>query len=195
MSTACIVPADLPAGGRRDRSVAWWAMVWTIATEGPLFAYFLFSYFYDGLGRYVWPAQQPKLDIAIPNTIILIASSFVVWWAERGIRAGNIRRLRLGLAIAWLLGALFLFLQTIEYHHKLQVLKPDSNAYGSLFFTITGFHGAHVLVGLLFSLLVQAWTWLGVFTPRRHQAVSNFALYWHFVDVVWICLFSTLYLL
>lgn len=194
MSASYVVPADLPAGGEKDRSVAWWAIVWTIATEGPLFAYFLFSYFYDGLGRYVWPAHQPALDIAIPNTIILVASSFVVWWAERGIRAGNTRRLRLGLAIAFVLGAAFLFLQLIEYHHKLQVLKPDSNAYGSLFFTITGFHGAHVFVGLLFSLLVQIWASMGIFTPRRHTAVTNFALYWHFVDVVWLFVFACLYI-
>ncbi len=194
MSTTFVVPSDLPAGGRGDRSVAWWGMIWTIATEGPLFAYFLFSYFYDGLGRFVWPAHQPALDIAIPNTIILVASSFVVWWAERGGRAGNLGRLRLGLAIAWIMGAVFLFLQTVEYRHKLHILKPSSNAYGSLFFTITGFHGAHVCVGLLFSLLVQIWAWMGVITPRRYNAVSNFALYWHFVDVVWLFVFSSLYI-
>lgn len=194
MSTVRAIPTDLPIGGRGDRSVAWWGVVWTIATEGPLFAYFLFSYFYDGLGKYVWPAHQPALDIAIPNTVILLASSVVLVWAERGIRAGKVTRLRVGLAVTFILGAVFLFLQTVEYRHKLEVLQPGANAYGSLFYTITGFHGAHVFVGLLFNLLVQIWAWMGVFTPRRHQAVSNFALYWHFVDVVWLAVFFCLYL-
>ncbi len=188
------VPGDLPVGGRGERSVAWWAVVWTIATEGPLFIYFLFSYFYDGLGRFVWPTQEPKLDIAIPNTIILLLSSVVVWWAERGIRRGNLTRLRVGLALAWILGAVFLFLQSVEYRHKLHVLQPSQNAYGSLFFTITGFHGMHVFAGLLFSILVQIWAGMGVFTARRHVAVSNFALYWHFVDVVWLAVFTCLYI-
>ncbi len=194
MSTATVVPADLPVGGRGDRSVAWWAVVWTLATEGPLFVYLLFSYFYDGLGKFVWPAQEPKLDIAIPNTILLVLSSVVVWWAERGIRQGNVTRLRLGLAVAWIMGAAFIFLQTVEYRHKLHILHPGDNAYGSLFYTITSFHGAHVVVGLLFSILVQIWAWLGVYSARRHAAVTNFALYWHFVDAVWIAVFTSLYI-
>ncbi len=194
MSTTTVVPADLPVGGRGDRSVAWWAVVWTIATEGPLFVYFLFSYFYDGLGKFVWPAHQPALDIAIPNTIILLLSSVVVWWAERGIRQGNTMRLRIGLAVAWVMGAVFLFLQSVEYRHKLAIIQPGTNAYGSLFYTITAFHGAHVFVGLLFSILVQIWAWMGVYNARRFTAVSNFALYWHFVDAVWIAVFTSLYI-
>ena len=75
-----------------------------------------------------------------------------------------------------------------------ETFTPATDAYGSLFFTITGFHGAHVFVGLLMNAVIQIWAWRGQFTARRHVAVSNVVLYWHFVDVVWIFVFISLYL-
>ena len=72
----------------------------------------------------------------------------------------------------------------------------QSDVFGSLVLhTVTGFHGAHVIVGLLFNLAVQIWAWRGTFTAERHLAVSNAGLYWHFVDVVWLFVFATIYLL
>jgi heme/copper-type cytochrome/quinol oxidase subunit 3 len=101
-------------------------------------------------------------------------------------------RLRLGMLITLVLGIIFLVIQGIEYSKKDFALQ--SNAYGSLFFTITGFHGAHVFVGLLFNVVVQLRAWLGHFSAERHLAVTNAALYWHFVDVVWLVVFTSLYL-
>ena len=79
-------------------------------------------------------------------------------------------------------------------HEKLEEFSPRTNAYGSLFFTLTGFHGAHVAVGLLFSLWTQVRAWMGHFTADRHLTVQLFALYWHFVDIVWLFVLSTIYL-
>jgi heme/copper-type cytochrome/quinol oxidase subunit 3 len=187
-------PYALPINPGARRNPGWWAMVLIITTEAMLFAYLLFAYFYLGsMANTPWPpGGAPELKLALPNTIILLVSSGTMWWAESGIREGSQLRLRLGMLLTLLLGIAFLAIQGIEYSKKDFTLQ--SNAYGSLFFTITGFHGAHVFVGLLFNVVVQLRAWLGHFTVDRHLAVTNAALYWHFVDVVWLVVFTTLYL-
>ena len=169
-------------------------MALVVATEATFFAFLLFSYFYlASMARGAWPPDgAPDLKLALPNTIILIVSSGTIWWAESGIKKGKQGQLRLGLAVTLVLGIIFLVLQALEYSHK--TFTPATDAYGSLFFTITGFHGAHVFAGLLMNVVIQIWAWLGQFTARRHLAVSNVVMYWHFVDVVWIVVFVSLYL-
>jgi heme/copper-type cytochrome/quinol oxidase subunit 3 len=115
-----------------------------------------------------------------------------MYLAESGIRRGNGTRLRVGLLLTLLLGVVFLTVQEIEYGEK--HFTPTSHAYGSLFFTITGFHGAHVAVGLLMIAVVAVRAFLGHFGPGRHEAVTNVSWYWHFVDVVWLTVFTSLYL-
>jgi heme/copper-type cytochrome/quinol oxidase subunit 3 len=192
--TTAANPYALPVNPATRRNPGWWAMLLIVITEGMLFMYLLFAYFYLGsMSNAPWPPSgPPDLKLVAPNTIILLVSSGTMWWAESGIRAGSQLRLRLGLVITLLLGALFLVIQGIEYSKKDFALQ--SNAYGSLFFTITGFHGAHVFVGLLFNIVVQIRAWLGHFTVERHLAVSNAAIYWHFVDAVWLVVFASLYL-
>jgi heme/copper-type cytochrome/quinol oxidase subunit 3 len=168
-------------------------MVCLLITEGALFAYFLFSYFYLESMAPQWPPNNvPQLRLAGPNTVILIASSFVMWWTERGIKRGEQMRLRLGLLVTAVMGIAFLIIQSREY----AALKfaASSHAYGSLFVTITGFHFAHVVVGVLMILTIELRAWLGHFTERRHLAVTNTTLYWHFVDIVWLFVFASLYL-
>ena len=193
--TATALPrpqAPVPLTGRR--APGWWGMVGVIATEAVLFACRFASYFFlwgtvaafgaEG-GRY------PPVTLTAPMTVILLASSVAMAWGERGIRRGDQARLRLGLGIAWLLGLAFLVMQGFEYSNR--HTTPQTSAYDSLFYTITGTHGLHVAVGLLMSLVVQLRAWLGHFDARRHLAVQNVALYWHFVDVVWLFVFSLLY--
>ncbi len=184
----------LPVDRADARSPGRWGMVLLITTEASFFAYLLFSYFYlASMARGAWPPTGvPALQLALPNTVILIVSSGTMWWGEVGIRNGNQGRLRLGLLVTLVLGLTFLTIQGVEYSRK--TFTPASSAYGSLFFTITGFHGAHVFAGLLMNVVIQVRAWLGHFTARRHLAVSNIALYWHFVDVVWIVVFASLYL-
>ncbi len=187
-------PFGLPISPADHRSPGWWAMVFVIVTESAFFAYFIFSYFYlASMAQGAWPPEgAPSLRLALPNTIILLASSAALKWGEAGIRHGSQRRLRAGLLLTFLLGVAFLVIQSIEYSH--QHFTPATDAYGSLFFTITGFHGAHVAVGLLMNLVVQLRAWLGHFSAERHLAVTNAAMYWHFVDAVWIVVFISLYL-
>ena len=98
----------------------------------------------------------------------------------------------MGLLVTFLLGAVFIALQAWEWSQK--TFTPQTSAYGSLYFTVTGFHGAHVVAGLLMNVVVQVWAWRGLFTRDRHAFVSNAALYWHFVDAVWVVVFTSLYL-
>ena len=192
MATA--VARWLPVGRAGTGATGWWGMILLIVTEASLFAYLLFSYFYLGsMARGAWPPSgPPELRLALPNTVILLLSSAAMWWAESGVRQGRQGRLRLGLLLTLVLGIVFLAIQVVEYSNK--QFTPATDAYGSLFFTITGFHGAHVAVGLLMIAVVAVRAWLGHFSERRHLAVTNVSWYWHFVDVVWLAVFTSLYL-
>lgn len=185
----------LPELTTGTRAPGWWGMVCVCATEGMLFACLIASYFFlrgsvDGF--YANGGNYPSLTLPLPMTVLLLASSATMRWGETGIRRGDQTRLRLGLALTFVLGALFLLLQATEYRHN--PLGPTVSAYHSIFYTTTGLHGAHVAVGLLMNAYVQVQAWRGHFSERRHLAVQNAALYWHFVDGVWVVILLALYL-
>ena len=183
----------LPVGSKGRLSSGWWGMAAIVATESALFAYLLFSYFYIAaqiVGR--WPPDgPPKLDLAIPGTILLLAGSVTMWWGEKGICAGNQRRLLIGLAASILLGIAFVGLEGYEWSRK--GFTPASDSYGSLYFTVTGFHLTHVLVGVVMLIMLFIWTLLGYFGIRRHSTVAIAVMYWHFVTAVWVAVFLTFY--
>ena len=186
---------ELPTSGLGSNSVGFWGMCCVIGTEAALFAYFLFSYFYLGsMSTNPWPLYgAPDLKLAGLNTVLLVASSGVLIWAERGARRGDERRLTRGMAITVAMGIVFLALQLVEYSRK--SFGPTSDASGSLFYTITGFHGAHVAVGLVMLTVILIRSVRGHFSAERHLAVTNAAMYWHFVDVVWLAVFTSLYVI
>ncbi|GAB3137622.1 hypothetical protein GCM10027290_03660 [Micromonospora sonneratiae] len=191
---ASVFAVETPAG----RSTGWWGMVLLVATEATLFAVLLGSYFYLRFqaGPH-WPPvgiEPPELVRPFIMTALLLPSSLPVIWAERGIRRGEQWRLRTGLATTILLGLSFLAMQATEYADNLELFTFTTDVYGSLFYTITGFHGAHVTIGLLMLgwLLVAAFR--GSFDARRHERVRIVALYWHFVDLVWVAILFTVYL-
>ena len=126
-----------------------------------------------------------------PNTFVLLFSSVAVWWGERGVRRGSRAQGVLGLALAFILGVAFLVVQGFEWRSKKFSLA--SNLYSSLFFTVTGFHMAHVIVGVLALAALVAWTALGYFDGRRNVPVLITTAYWHFVDIVWLFVFATFY--
>ncbi|MBC7484113.1 MAG: heme-copper oxidase subunit III [Rhizobacter sp.] len=183
----------LPVGSKGRLSSGWWGMLMLILTEAALFAYLLFSYFYisaQAIGKFP-PGGAPALDLALPGTAILLVGSVTMWWGERGVRAGRNGQLLIGLAVSILLALAFVGLEGYEWAHK--DFTPKSHAYGSLYFTITGFHLAHVLVGVLMLAMLFVWALFGYFGIRRHSAVSIAVMYWHFVTAVWVAVFLTLY--
>lgn len=178
-----------------SRTVGWWGMVMLILTEATVFAALISSYFYLRFNSPTWPTgsiERPELLLAVINTVILLSSSWPMQMALRSIRRGYQGGLQIGLAIAWVLGVLFLFFQGVEYAQS--SFTPQTNVYGSLYFTILSLHGLHVIIGLGLATLVLMRAWRGHFTEQRYQAVEITAIYWHFVDAVWIVIFASLYL-
>jgi heme/copper-type cytochrome/quinol oxidase subunit 3 len=189
----------LPRHVSGSSSPGWWGMVMLIATEAMLFGTLIASYFYLRFkSGPVWPPdgiEIPTLGLPLLMSVILWSSSIPVHIADRAIRKNRQGATRLGLAAGFVLGAVFLGIQVaVEYPEKLNEFGPTTNAYGSLFFTLTGFHGTHVLIGLMISLWTQVREWRGAFDATRHVTIQNFAMYWHFVDVVWLFVLLTIYL-
>jgi cytochrome c oxidase subunit 3 len=193
MAEAAYDPPPLPVGAMGRNSVGWWGMLCLIATEASLFAYLLFSYYYLAIqrGRDWLPEPHPSIALAGPNTAILLASSVAVWWGEAGVKHDRRRQHLAGLGAGILLGLVFLVVQAFEWKAKTYSLA--SSSYGSLYFTITGFHMVHVVVGVLILMTVFGWSLMGYFSPRHHARVTIASVYWHFVDIVWLCVFFTFY--
>jgi heme/copper-type cytochrome/quinol oxidase subunit 3 len=135
---------------------------------------------------------MPKVGIGALNTAFLLSSSVFVWLAERVLRKGH-RHGSIGLMLtAIALGMVFLLIQVKEWKDHLYGMT--AHLYGSLYFTITGFHMAHVVVGLIVLGVMTLWIALGYLDQKRTAPITIGGLYWHFVDVVWLFIFSTLYL-
>ncbi len=137
----------------------------------------------------------PAFGLPAWNTIILLMSGVTVTIAHHALRAGNRAILNIFLALTFLLGFLFVYLQAHEYgeaygHLGLQL---GTGIYGSTFFMLTGFHGFHVTLGAIMLFCIWLRTMKGHFTPERHFAFEAVAWYWHFVDVVWLGLFIFVY--
>jgi len=130
-------------------------------------------------------------DLPLVNTLILLTSGTTVTWAHYALQEGNRRGLIWGLALTVVLGLVFSALQAYEYMHA--AFTFSGHIYGSTFFMATGFHGFHVIIGTLFLAVVLARALLGHFTEKHHFGFEAAAWYWHFVDVVWLFLFVSIY--
>jgi heme/copper-type cytochrome/quinol oxidase subunit 3 len=190
--------------GEVSRGLNWWGMVFFIASEALIFANLIAAYLYlevrgfqvpDGL--WLLPNGE-HLPVAFPaiNTIFLLASSFPAIYARRSITRGNQRGLILGLWGAIILGVIFLCGQVYEYLSLFgEGFTIGYKTFGSAFFTLTGFHGLHVTIGVIILIVCLIRATRGDFSAHKHFAVEAGEMYWHFVDGVWIVVFSTVYLL
>jgi cytochrome c oxidase subunit III len=190
-------PPEANQSSRIDRQTL--GILLFIVSEVMLFGSFFAAYFFIRVVANVgpWPPDGLELPKAVAgvNTAILISSSFTMHWALESIRRGNRRGLYLGLATTFLLGATFLFIQINEYIHI--GFAPYTNAFASVFYGLTGLHGAHVTVGLVLLAFANIRGWRGHFTkePKKHLGVEVPGIYWHFVDIMWIIVFTTVYVL
>jgi cytochrome c oxidase subunit 3 len=200
-----------------------WSMSWFIFSEVMFFAAFFGALFYvrnisvPGLGssltgQLLWPnyaAQWPTVGpylkeqfspmsaIGIPllNTIILVSSGGTLTLAHHALKSGHRGALKFWLFVTIALGFTFLGLQAYEYHHAYTEanLKLSTGVYGSTFFMLTGFHGAHVTIGAIMLTVMLFRAFRGHFDAEHHFAFEAAAWYWHFVDVVWLLLFVLVY--
>ena len=186
-----------PPANRSSRIEAQFlGMLLFIISEVMLFGAFFTAYFFIRVvADDPWPApgtHLPKL-VAGVNTAILVSSSFTIHWALESARRGNRAGMRAGLFTTFLLGLTFLTVQINEYVHI--GFAPHDSAQATIFYCLTGLHGAHVFVGLNLLLFANIRAFRGHFTPKEHRGVEVPGIYWHFVDVMWIIVYSSVYLL
>jgi cytochrome c oxidase subunit 3 len=145
-----------------------------------------------------WPDTDVSAPLALPalNTLFIVASSLALFFGMRAIRSAHPRGFVKWLAAALVLGAGFLTLQVVVWTQLVHAgLRWDSGRYGSVFYALTVFHALHVLVGLVGLLLLVPGALAGRYTVERHASVRNWSMFWHFVDVVWVVMFLTVYVL
>ena len=143
------------------------------------------------------PADILDIPTTTVSTFVLLMSSFMMVMAYSNIRRGNVRNFRVWILCTAFLGATFLGFQVFEFREFAihGHLTPRTNLFGSTFFTLTGFHGAHVTLGVVWLVSLFGYSFKGDLTPQEGLSVDIAALYWHFVDVVWIVIFTVIYLI
>jgi cytochrome c oxidase subunit III len=177
------------------RAPVFWGMVFLIIIEITVFSAFITSYFYLRHFQEVWPLdgiKEPDLLMPTIGTGIILLSSLPVAWGDRSMRSGNRRRMMIGLGLGAVLALAFLVLKVIEYSGA--EYRWHTNAYGSIVWTIIGFHSAHVLSLLAKTLVVVFAGSRGYFSGDRNMGVQVNGLYWHFVVLIWLPLYFTIYL-
>jgi heme/copper-type cytochrome/quinol oxidase subunit 3 len=184
---------QLAVGSIGRKASGWWGMLTLIATEAALFSYLLFTYYFLAIenGRNWLPQDLPQFRLSAPNTVLLLLSSVAVLFAQRGLRKSRLQLVG-GLLVGLLMGAGFVWIQFLEWMSKPFGLSSDS--YSSTYFVITGLHMAHVVAGLLMLAALSLWSALGYFDQTRSAHVHAGAIYWHFVDAIWLTLFFTFYI-
>jgi cytochrome c oxidase subunit 3 len=194
--TAFVLDAGaLPHEAPDDRNPLWWGFVGMIAIESTVFASLIASYFYIRMGAEAWPPEPlPLPDLILPtlNTLVLLASSGTMVWADRSIKRGDVRRLAIALTAGIVLALVFLALKAFEYMDEVS-FRWYEHAYGSIVWTIVGFHSAHVIALVLKTIVVTTLAWKAYFDRERRVAVTVNGIYWHFVVAVWIPLYLVLY--
>ena len=199
MSSAALTAHYHSPDHHASQRTAVFGMIIFLASEAMLFAGLIAGYIVLRLSSPAWPPSPdlPKLPILLTgiNTVFLIASSFTFHAAEVAVKKGKS-------GVAWLfvtvlLGSLFVGVQAYEWYHMHHegLWFNKGGAYGASFFVLTGFHGLHVLIGVL----MIAWALIrqlgGAYTAQSHTYLILAGMYWHFVDVVWLFLYSVLYLI
>ncbi len=167
-----------------------------IISEAMLFGSFFTAYFFIRVVQNApWPPEPFEFPVAVAgmNTVILLTSSGTMHYALHSIKRGNRVGLQVGLLVTFLMGATFLGTQINEYFKA--GFAIHDGAFASVFYGLTGLHGAHVFVGLTLLAVSNMRTLRGHFTPEAHMGVECTGIYWHFVDVMWIIVYTTVYLL
>jgi cytochrome c oxidase subunit 3 len=187
-------PPEANRSSRVDPQVL--GMLLFIISEVMVFGAFFTAYFFIRVvNGDQWPAQGDELPklVAGVNTAILLSSSVTLHWTVVAAKANNRFAMKAGIFTTFLLGLSFLFIQVNEYVHI--GFSPSSSAQASIFYGLTGLHGAHVFIGLLLLFIVMVRIFRGHFSPEHHDGIEVPGIYWHFVDVMWVVVYTTVYIL
>jgi len=156
-------------------------------------AYFFIRFVAEGAAWFPFQGNELPVAIAGMNTAILLSSSLTMHWAQTSVKNGNRFGLKAGMLLTSLLGAAFLCIQINEYVNI--GFAPQEFAQATIFYGLTGLHGAHVFIGLTLLVMVTVRAFRGHFSPEHHHGVEVPGIYWHFVDVMWIVVYTTIYIL
>jgi cytochrome c oxidase subunit 3 len=173
------------------------AMFCLILAESAIFTIFVVAYIYN-LGRSLYgPTPQQVLEVPIFNSICLLSSSLTIWLAERAIERNQLRNFGLWWALTFVLGAIFLIGTGVEWYKLIyhDGLTISSNLFGTTFYSLVGLHASHVIIGLCALLIVFLFTITGHVREEHAERIQVLALYWHFVDAVWIVVFTVVYVI
>ena len=173
--------------------------MWTfLGSECMFFGSLIATYFFylDKSISGPLPAEVFSIEITSISTFVLLMSSFTMALAVDSIKSGKLGRTKLMLVLTAICGAIFVGFQVYEFYHFFHEghLALQTSLFGSTFYTMTGFHGAHVTVGVIWLLMVAMLVHHGKIKPERAVVVESAGLYWHFVDIVWIIIFTFVYL-
>ncbi len=187
--------SDYPALVHGPRGSLWWGMLGLVIIEVVVFGMLIVSYFYLKFHSPFWPPageELPQFLLPTINTLVLIGSSLAIGYADHSIsEKGDQRGLRIGLIGSFVLGLAFVVLKVVEYADVGYFW--DSHAYGSVVWTMIVFHSSHVVSVLMKTVVVLTLAYRGYWTQERCQGVKVNGLYWHFVVVIWIPLYITIY--
>lgn len=182
----------LPMGSIGTSASGWWGAWFLIISEGTIFAYLFFSYFYFSVqppANWV-PGGPPSFTYSAPQSALILLGCGTAWFAHRSIALDRVLLALLGIGLTLLLGGGFIALQFLDWFSKPFTLSTGT--YGGEYFLITGAHLAHVVVGWLMFLALFIWTALGYFDGVRHVPIAIGALYWYFLAVIWLAVFFVL---
>jgi heme/copper-type cytochrome/quinol oxidase subunit 3 len=186
--------SDVQGENQLNRKLGFWLF---LASELLIFCGLIGAFLVTRHYASTWPTHENlSIGLVSINTFLLLTSSLTVVLGIESIQKNDSRKLMLFILASALLGLLFLSGQAYEYQHLIFTEHYGfQNPFGSAFFTLTGIHGLHVFVGVLWALAVALRARRGVFTARNYTTVEMFGLYWHFVDLVWILIFTIVYLI
>lgn len=172
-------------------------ILFLIITESSLFTIFLVAYVVYIGKSIVGPYPKDVLELPILSTICLLSSSLTVYFAEHALKHGNIAKFKLWLMATIVLGGEFLTATGVEWYKLITKdhLTISTNLFGTTFYSLVGLHATHVIVGLLFLGMVMTITLLGYPIQNQFRRVMFLSWYWHFVDGIWVVVFSVVYLL
>lgn len=179
------------------KGLAFWGVILLSLTEGIMFAMLLFSYFYLWARTDEWPPvgiEPPELVFSGIRSVVLLSSSLTIWMAERALKRGDRRTTWFWMLVTVAAAGFFLWTHVLEFLRLPAEFTWYDHAYGSLYYTILNFHGAHVAVGVLIFFYLMARMARGAFGPDDLTQFETGSIYWHFVDGVWVFVFSSLYL-
>jgi cytochrome c oxidase subunit I+III len=185
--------SHLPGYAFGNRSLMWWGVLGIIVIEGTVFAALVVTYFYLRGQVAEWPPNLPPPDLwaGTLNTLILLISVLPNYWVQKVAEREDLQKVRIGLVICLVFAVAFLVVRVFEFGTL--HCRWDTNAYGSVVWTILGFHTAHLLTDAIDTAVLTALMFTGPLSGRRFVDVSENSFYWYFVVAVWLPLYAVVY--